>query len=85
MMRMFWLLILSLAFYGCGSDGEGSSSANQVDGDDEKWVDDADDAIQTGSLLIDLPGERGSGRATCNINLTELSMNSWQTSFSRWT
>lgn len=72
MTRTVWVLILSFAFYGCGSDSEDAPSTVQSDSDDSQWLEDAEEAVETGSLSINLPGEHGSGRAMCSMNITRI-------------
>lgn len=70
MARTFWLLIFSFALSGCGSDSDDTSFADESNSDDEQWMDAAEDAIETGSLSINLPGDHGSGAAMCSLNIT---------------
>lgn len=68
MTRSVWLLIFSFALYGCSSDSEDSSS---MAGQEDDWPEDEyeEETVETGSLSISLPGEHGSGQATCDLNL----------------
>lgn len=70
MTKMTWLAILSLTLYGCGADSDDSSAA--TDNDDSDWLEDEEDTIETGSFSVNLPGEHGSGKATCSLNLTRV-------------
>ena len=72
MTRTIWLLILSFALYACGADSEDSSSIVQQDSDDSQWLEDAEEDVETGSLSINLPGEHGSGKAMCSMNITRI-------------
>lgn len=72
MTRIIWLAILSATLYGCGADNEDSSAAARADNDDSEWLEDEEETIETGSFSVNLPGEHGSGKATCSLNLTRV-------------
>ena len=72
MKRIIWFASLSLAIYGCGADSEDSSSETWAGDDDSEWLEDEEETIETGSFSVNLPGEHGSGKATCSLNLTRI-------------
>lgn len=72
MTRIAWLLIFGFALCGCGADNEDTSSTVQEDSDDSDWDEEYEDVIETGSFSVNLPGDHGSGKAACSINLTRI-------------
>ncbi len=72
MTRTVWLLTLGFALHGCGADSDDSSLTVQPDSDYSQVFEVDDEAVETGSLAVDLPGEHGSSKAMCSINITRI-------------
>jgi len=70
MTRTLRLLIFGFMLSGCGSDSGDSSSTGQSGSDDSQWAEATEEVVETGSLSINLPGEHGSGKAMCSMNIT---------------
>ena len=72
MQRSIYLLMLSFFLFGCGGNDEDSSLMLDADAAIEDTSEAQEDTIPMGSFETDLPANGGSGRATCNINLTRI-------------
>lgn len=72
MTRTVWLLTFVFALHGCGADSEDSSTTVRQDSDDSQGFEADEEGIETGTLAVNLPGEHGSGKAMCSINITRI-------------